>query len=118
MSEPLNSAQIALADGIATRVVDTLVRTVAIAAINPPQNERVVIGNNGGPALVEDDDETAVFDIPGFCRWASISRSTFYQMQRSGTAPRSFKAGVAVRISKRAAKEWLIEREAAETEAV
>jgi hypothetical protein len=116
-AEPLNSAQIALADGIATRVVDTLLRTVAIAAINPLKNERAVIGNNGGPDL-EDHDETAVFDIPGFCKWAKISRSTLYQMWEAGAGPRFFKAGTAVRITKRAGREWFVDREAAaETEA-
>ena len=35
-------------------------------------------------------------------------------MWEAGTGPRFFKAGTAVRITRRAAKEWLIAREAAE----
>ncbi len=72
------------------------------SAVAAPDDEKAV-----------SDDESAVFDIPGFCKWAKLSRSTFYEMQRAGTAPKSFKAGTAVRISRRAAREWLLEREAA-----
>jgi predicted DNA-binding transcriptional regulator AlpA len=68
------------------------------------------VGHNRGPP---EDGESAVFDIPGFCKWANVSRSTFYEMQRAGTGPKWFKAGAAVRISRRAAREWLLEREAA-----
>jgi predicted DNA-binding transcriptional regulator AlpA len=118
VSEPLNSAKIALADEIATRVVEMLIRMVARAAISPPQNERAVIGANGGPPTIADDDETAVFDIPGFCRWAKISRSTLYQMWEAGTGPRFFKAGTAVRITKRSGRDWFAEREAAASEPV
>ena len=31
------------------------------------------VGHNRGPPL--DEEEAAVFDVPGFCRWAKISRS-------------------------------------------
>jgi predicted DNA-binding transcriptional regulator AlpA len=130
VSEPLNSAQIILADGITERVISAiredqagtplrllqveLMRRVATAVVeNPPMKvliEQATIGHNGGHPP---DDESAVFDVPEFCRWAKISRSTLYQMWEAGVGPKFFKAGAAVRITRRAAREWLLEREAA-----
>ena len=131
MSEPLNSAQIILADGIAERVAAAiredaaasplkmfqaeLMRTIAKAVVdNPPLKvliEQATIGHNGGPPL--DDENSGAMTIPEFCSWARISRSTLYQMWEQGIGPKHFKAGAATRITRRAAKEWLIAREAA-----
>jgi hypothetical protein len=139
VSEPLNSAQIALADGIAERVAAALredqaasplqmfkaelMRGLAKAVVdNPPLKvliDRATIGHNGGPPI--DDETSGAMTIPEFCTWARISRSTLYQLWEQRLGPKFFKAGVATRITRRAAKEWLIAREAAaaaETESV
>jgi predicted DNA-binding transcriptional regulator AlpA len=131
VSEPLNTAQIILADGIAERVAAALredaaaaplkmfqaelMRAIAKAVVeNPPLKvliDQASIGHNGGPAM--DDETSGVMTVPEFCIWARVSRSTVYEMWEVGTGPRFFKAGTAVRITRRAAKEWLIAREAA-----
>ena len=67
------------------------------------------VGPNRGPPL----DEPAVMDIAQFCKWAHISRSTLYLAWEEGVGPKSFKVGTSVRISRRAAQEWLAAREAA-----
>ena len=129
--EPLNSAQVALANGIAERVVAAIREDQARTPLKLLQAEmarsfaealhsdesllrsltQFGAGHNRGPPL--DDEESAVFDIPQFCRWAKISRSALYGMWESGTGPRHFRAGVAVRISREAAVQWLIDREGA-----
>jgi predicted DNA-binding transcriptional regulator AlpA len=73
------------------------------------------VGNRGPP----DEEQSAVFTVGQFCAWAQVSRSTLYEMWRAGTGPRHLKAGVAVRITREAANQWLRDREAASaTEAV
>ncbi len=129
--EPLNSAQIDLANGIAKRVAaelrddaaaapmrmfkQQLISNIAKGAIADPTVRtliaQAVAGHNGGPVLA--DDEPAVFTVNEFCAWAKISRSTVYQLWETGEGPKFFKAGTAVRITRRAAVEWLSEREAA-----
>jgi hypothetical protein len=124
VSEPLNSAQTALANGIAERVVAAIredqagtpvrilqtqmARRIA-TALHSDESLRSLAqfgaGHNRGPPL---DDEVAVFSVPEFCAWAKISRSTLYQMWEGGVGPKFFKAGTAVRITRRAAKDWLI----------
>ena len=46
------------------------------------------------------------FQIVEFCRRNGISRSTFYNLQAEGRAPRTFNVGRRVLISKEAAAEW------------
>lgn len=121
MSEPLDSAQIILADGIAERIVAALredaaaaplkmfqaelMRSIAKAVVeNPPLKvliDQAQIGHNNGPVL--DDANSGAMTIPEFCSWSKISRSTLYQMWEEGTGPKHFKAGAATRIARRAA---------------
>jgi predicted DNA-binding transcriptional regulator AlpA len=131
VSEPLNSAQIALADGIAERVAaalredaaagpvrmfqSELMRSIARACAENPSlrtliDAAVVVGHNGGPPL---DDETGVMTIPEFCAWAKIGKSTLYELWTQGAGPKRFNAGTATRISRAAAREWILAREAA-----
>jgi hypothetical protein len=112
VSEPLNSAQIILADGIATRVVETLIRTVAIAAIKPPQKERAVIGHNGAPDIDSPTDDV-VFTVDEFCARNKISKSNLYGLWKRGVGPQFYKSGASTRITSRAEREWHHEREAA-----
>lgn len=133
MSEPLNSAQIALADGIAERVAAALREDAAAAPVRMFQSELMrsiaracaenpslktlidaaVVGHNGGPPL---DDETGVMTIPEFCAWAKISKSTLYELWTQGAGPKRFNAGTATRISRAAAREWILAREAVSAE--
>jgi len=132
VSEPLNSVQIALADGIAERVVAAiqedraaspvrmlqakLARTIANAVVENPSLKTTIdqanlIGHNGGPDI--ENEMSGAMTISHFCTKYGISRSTLYEMWRSGTGPKYFKAGTAVRITDRAGTEWEFEREAA-----
>jgi excisionase family DNA binding protein len=74
-----------------------------------PSSTQPGVLHNRGPPLVE--ESAAVFTVEQFCKWASISRSTLYQMWEAGTGPQHFHAGTARRISRQAAREWLLERE-------
>jgi predicted DNA-binding transcriptional regulator AlpA len=49
---------------------------------------------------------TAAYDIRGFCEAHSISRATFYNLVKGGAAPRTFRVGRRVLISREAAAEW------------
>jgi hypothetical protein len=129
--EPLNSAQIDLANGIAKRVAaelrddaaaaplqmfkQHLISSVAKGAIADPTVRSLIAqaaaGHSGGPPIAE--DESAVFTVPEFCAWARISRSNLYQAWANGTGPRFFKINASTRVSRRAAVEWVAEREAA-----
>jgi predicted DNA-binding transcriptional regulator AlpA len=133
VSELLNSAQIALADGIAERVAAALREDAAAAPVRMFQSELMrsiaracaenpslktlidaaVVGHNGGPPL---DDETGVLTIPEFCAWAKISKSTLYELWTQGAGPKRFNAGTATRISRAAAREWILAREAVSAE--
>ena len=135
VSEPLNSAQIALADGIAERVAAALredaaaaplkmfqaelMRTIAKGVAENPSLkvliEQASIGCRGGPA--PEDENSGAMTIPEFCSWARISRSTLYALWEEGAGPRRFNAGSATRISRHAAEQWLLEREAASSAA-
>jgi hypothetical protein len=55
-----------------------------------------------------------VFSVSEFCRLylAGGSESTFYDLQKRGEGPRTFKSGWRTLISREAAQEWVREREA------
>lgn len=53
------------------------------------------------------------YSIPEFCESFRISRGTFYNLQKTGQAPRTMKIGTRVLISRDAADEWRRSREAA-----
>ena len=55
-----------------------------------------------------------VFSVAEFCRiyLAGGAESTFYDLQKRGEAPRTFKSGWRTLISREAAQEWVREREA------
>ena len=113
MLEPLNSAQIALADGIAERVAAALredqaasplqmfkaelMRGLAKAVVdNLPLKvliEQATIGHNRGQSL--DDENSGAMTMPKFAAWARISGSTLYQMWEQRIGPKHFKAGAA-----------------------
>jgi hypothetical protein len=128
--EQLNSAQVALADGIAERVVSAIRRDQdrtperilqqemarqMVAALHKDGTlnplTKFGAGRNRGPPL--DEDQPAAMTIPEFCAWAKISRSTLYVMWSDGVGPKFFKAGTTTRISRMAAAQWLVDREAA-----
>jgi len=130
MSEPLNPVQIALADGIAERVVAAIEQAQARTPLRILQQEiaracamalqedgsvrslaQSGIGHNRGPPLEE--QQPAVMSVPEFCSWAKLSKSTLYQMWAGGVGPKFFKAGTATRITRESAVRWLVEREAA-----
>src|SRR5208337_5042948 len=106
-------------EAIAKRVVDFMCETVGVRRLTAVLSE----GEPGeAAAFVRDDqplksspagDEPAIMSVPEFCAWARVSRSTLYQMWTDGTGPKFFKAGAATRISRQAAVQWLLEREAA-----
>ncbi len=54
------------------------------------------------------------FSVSEFCRLylAGGSESTFYDLQKRGEGPRTFKSGSRTLISREAAQEWVHEREA------
>lgn len=47
------------------------------------------------------------FTIPEFCAALKVSRSTFYELQKAGNAPATFKAGRRVLISVIDARRWV-----------
>lgn len=47
------------------------------------------------------------FTIPEFCAAIKVSRSTFYELQRAGNAPATFRAGRRVLISVADARRWV-----------
>ena len=51
----------------------------------------------------------AAFSIADFCAQHGISRALYYKLQAQGKAPRSFKLGRRVLITREAAREWLAE---------
>jgi hypothetical protein len=55
-----------------------------------------------------------VFSVSEFCRLylAGGGESTFYDLQKRGEGPRTFKSGWRTLISREAAQEWVREREA------
>ena len=112
--EQLNSAQVALADGIAERVVSAIRRDQdrtperilqqemarqMVAALHKDGTLKPLTkfgaGRNRGPPL--DEDQPAAMTIPEFCAWAKISRSTLYAMWSDGVGPKFFKAGTTTR---------------------
>jgi predicted DNA-binding transcriptional regulator AlpA len=109
VSEPLNSAQIVLADGIAERVVATLLKTVAKAVLNDPP----AIVHNAGPPAVDDEKQldNEVLTIPQFCARYRLSRATLYGLWQAGEGPKFFKVGTSVRITGNSARAWLRQRE-------
>jgi len=50
--------------------------------------------------------------VAQFCEAHSISRTSFYQLQKDGIAPATFRVGRRVLISKEAAAEWRAAMEA------
>ncbi len=97
-------------EAIAKRTVDLVLGALKPEFLRPAPPVAIAPDD---PEQEGDDKETAVFDIAEFCRWSKISRSTLYQAWQAGVGPKSFKVGTSVRISRRAAQEWLAEREAA-----
>lgn len=67
------------------------------------------IAHNRGPPI----EDPPVYTVVEFCARHKISRSALYTMWDAGTGPRFFKIGTAVRISREAAIQWLIDRETA-----
>ncbi|QIG98586.1 MULTISPECIES: hypothetical protein [unclassified Bradyrhizobium] len=51
------------------------------------------------------------YSVDEFCTAMNISRSLYEKMKRAGWNPREMRIGKAVRISKEAAAQWIIERE-------
>ncbi len=49
---------------------------------------------------------TKAYTINSFCAAYSISRSLFYKLQEQGKAPKTFKLGKRVLISRDAAEAW------------
>jgi predicted DNA-binding transcriptional regulator AlpA len=49
--------------------------------------------------------------IDQFCAEFGISRGTFYNLKRSGKAPRTMKVGTRTVISEQAKQDWVHERE-------
>ena len=60
---------------------------------------------------MQNTDSGESFGIATFCEQYGISRALFYKLQKDGKAPRSFKLGRHVLISKKAAQEWLAKME-------
>jgi len=56
---------------------------------------------------MQDSDPGEAFSIATFCKRYGISRALFYKLQKNGKAPRSFKLGRRVLITRDAAREWL-----------
>lgn len=54
----------------------------------------------------------AAFSIDEFCKSHDISRTTFFQLERDGKAPRSMKVGRRRLITTEAAAEWRARMEA------
>lgn len=54
------------------------------------------------------------FSVLEFCEAHSISRGTFYNMLRDGTAPRLMKVGKRTLVSREAAAEWRAQMEKVE----
>ena len=61
-------------------------------------------------------DDSDSYSIDQWCDRRGFSRGTFYNLERRGQAPRTFRVGTRRIISKTADEEWLREREAAEPE--
>lgn len=49
--------------------------------------------------------------IPQFCAAHGFGRQAFYDMEKAGKAPRTFKVGRSVRISMTAEAQWIRDRE-------
>src|SRR3954469_18121326 len=60
--------------------------------------------------------EKLAFTIDEFCERRCVSRSTFYEMMRDGTAPRHYRVGTRTYVSRDAASDWQRGREQATTE--
>lgn len=52
------------------------------------------------------DNNSDLFDIPTFCESNKISRSLYYQLQKSGNGPRIMKVGGRTLITAEAVTEW------------
>ncbi len=50
--------------------------------------------------------------IEEWCKRHGLCRSTFYNLQKAGKAPRLMKVGAVVRISEEADRDWVHAREA------
>jgi hypothetical protein len=61
---------------------------------------------------MEPDDRDA-YRIPEFCRRHSISPSKYFQLAAAGEGPRVMRIGKRVVISREAAADWRLAREAA-----
>jgi len=55
--------------------------------------------------------EVDAYTIPQFCNRHSISRATFYKIQKEGNAPKIFYCGKKPLVSIEAAREWRAVRE-------
>ncbi len=56
--------------------------------------------------------ELEAFSIQQFCAAHGLSRSSFYNLVKAGTAPRLMKVGTRTLISREAAIDWRRDREA------
>ncbi len=62
--------------------------------------------------------EKDVYNIIEFCQRHGLSRSSFYNLEKIGQAPRCMRVGARIMISKEAAADWRREREAAPAAAI
>jgi predicted DNA-binding transcriptional regulator AlpA len=58
-------------------------------------------------------DDIAAMPIKGFCHRVGISLTHFYELEKLGQGPKTFKAGGKRLVSTRAMYDWIAEREAA-----
>jgi predicted DNA-binding transcriptional regulator AlpA len=69
---------------------------------------------DGAPqgALLAFPDGRLTWTIADFCRSANISKATFYNMDKAGRAPRTFREGGRRLLTPEAAQAWLNKRQA------
>ena len=58
-------------------------------------------------------EDKLAFTVTEFCRLHGLSRSLFYQLQRSGDGPAVMRLGGRVAVSRESAARWRAAREAA-----
>jgi hypothetical protein len=57
-------------------------------------------------------DEVGSFTLRQWTEFRNVSRSRFYKLKQEGKAPRFYRNGTEIRISREADSEWLSAREA------
>jgi hypothetical protein len=110
-AKPVSDTFDPFVERIAGRTADLVLSAVRPEFLNPGRLPAAyAVPDDAKPDAANDE----VFTIDEFCTRNRISRSNLYKQWKAGVGPQYFRAGTAVRITRRAASQWLFDREAAE----